>query len=749
MAMKMPAFALLSGCSFILLVAQQLPVARAVDNGVGLTPPMGWRHWKAFAAHIDQSIMENMMDELVTKRPVDGVPTSLAELGYIYAGLDDHWQNCTRTCANGTQVPSWWMNNDFDYFGCGPHGHFNNSGSTVPPWHASVTTADRPYGWPQVDEHRFPDLKGMVAKAHTQGLRAGWYFGNYQCRDAMGNGPWDVNGKPNCTGSKATHDQKCERWDMARVTEGAVAAIKYYGFDSVKLDSGFPVGSNLSKWHELLNATGRPVMVENCHQGAEAPGMEDTEGNFNNCSGLTDVSDCPFNFWRTTGDPEPGWGTIMRELNSMRAVQNTQYSLAKRAGAPAFNAIDAPPRSRPGGFAYPGTMVVGDGSMTLHENQVHFGGWCIVSSPMILAFNLSDTARRELVWDTITNKEAIQVRTRPCCRRCYCWATKSCHAAVQVNQAWAGHPGAQVIHSAGNNSQVEVWWKPLGAQRTAIFVLNTQNKDAAAVQPQSQRPAAASLEMVGCNSSRASQRWSLSSGTDPAGDGSVTHVNQSVMGQACCWSIHGCSIKPGAPVGCAGGCKPDPDPATCKSKPCGCNSAFQLQKDGSIKVPMDGVGSCLTVSAGDKLTVTSCAAAATASLGNKATPQTFQVERVGAYPPGNPLYTISQGSKCVDSNGGIGPGPAPPPPGPAGTGASIKIPLSALRLGLPAGAEVKVRDVWAKADLPNAKSDGALSADVPFHGSRFFVLMPAGDAKWPLPFELAAWMRQKPPPTPP
>ena len=46
----------------------------------------------------------------------------------------------------------------------------------------------------------------------------------------------------------------------------------------MKLDSGFPVGSNLSKWHELLNATGRPVMVENCHQGGEAPGMVDTQG---------------------------------------------------------------------------------------------------------------------------------------------------------------------------------------------------------------------------------------------------------------------------------------------------------------------------------------------------------------------------------------------------------------------------------------------------------------------------------------
>ena len=70
----------------------------------------------------------------------------------------------------------------------------------------------------------------------------------------------------------------------------------------------------------------------------------------------------------------------------MRSVQNTQYPLAKRAGAPDFNAVNATPRSRPGGFAYPGTMVVGDGSMTLHENQVHFGGpLCVPARDVIRA----------------------------------------------------------------------------------------------------------------------------------------------------------------------------------------------------------------------------------------------------------------------------------------------------------------------------------------------------------------------------
>jgi hypothetical protein len=274
------------------------PKAQAVDNGIGLTPPMGWRHWKAFYAHISQDIMEKMMDELVTKYPVDGVPTTLAELGYIYAGLDDHWQNCTRICANGSVVPSWLSG---DYQCCkNAQGKCDNTGSHVLPWYDDDHR-------PMVDEHRFPDMKGMVAKAHGLGLRAGWYMGNYQCADG-----WPKNA------------------DIPALAKGSVDAIKEYGFDSVKLDSGFPVAANLSLWAQLLNDSGRPVMIENCHQGADGPGMHIPDAG--RCTGLVgpdSVSDCPFNFWRTTGDPEPGWGTIMRELNTLRAVVNPAYASGK------------------------------------------------------------------------------------------------------------------------------------------------------------------------------------------------------------------------------------------------------------------------------------------------------------------------------------------------------------------------------------------------------------------------------------
>ena len=393
----------------------------AIDNGIGLTPPMGWRAWKAFYANINQSRMEMMMDALVEK--IDGV--SLASLGYIYVGLDDHWQNCTRICPNGTVIPSWKMHNDFDYQGCDNkwHNGTNNTGSVALPWYDDD-------GTPIVDLHRFPDMKSMVDKAHRMGLRAGWYFGNYQCRDAVGG----------------------KKWNMTKLAEGSVRAIVEYGFDSVKLDSGFPVASNLTLWADLLNASGRPVMIENCHQGGDAPGIASDARNDHACTGLTSpVSDCPFNFWRTTGDPEPGWGTIMRELNSLRDVSNKNFPPAKRPGSP--NYMSNPPRSRPGGFAYPGTLEVGDGSMTFDENAVHFGAWCITSSPLILAFDLTDKKRRDLVWPIITNTEALY-----------------------VSQTWAGHPGEQVLSSLGSNGAIEVWTKPLGSNQTALFLINTADK---------------------------------------------------------------------------------------------------------------------------------------------------------------------------------------------------------------------------------------------------------------------------------
>ena len=69
--------------------------ALAIDNGLGRKPPMGWRSWNLYGEKVNQSLLQHTMDGMVArKRKVDGVLTSLCDLGYCDVGLDDNWQDC-------------------------------------------------------------------------------------------------------------------------------------------------------------------------------------------------------------------------------------------------------------------------------------------------------------------------------------------------------------------------------------------------------------------------------------------------------------------------------------------------------------------------------------------------------------------------------------------------------------------------------------------------------------------------------
>ena len=47
--------------------------------------------------------------------------------------------------------------------------------------------------------------------------------------------------------------------------------------------------------------------------------------------------------------------------------------------------------------------------LTVTEARSHFGAWAIVSSPLILGLNLTDVAEVQKHWETITNRDAIEV----------------------------------------------------------------------------------------------------------------------------------------------------------------------------------------------------------------------------------------------------------------------------------------------------------------------------------------------------
>ncbi len=90
MVMKKPGLFLLSvltiasaGCFF---------QAKALNNGLAKTPPMGWNSWNIFHENINETQIKQIADAIVT--------SGMRDAGYIYLNLDDNWMATSRD-ANG------------------------------------------------------------------------------------------------------------------------------------------------------------------------------------------------------------------------------------------------------------------------------------------------------------------------------------------------------------------------------------------------------------------------------------------------------------------------------------------------------------------------------------------------------------------------------------------------------------------------------------------------------------------------
>lgn len=67
-----------------------------LGNGLGLTPQMGWNSWNHFACKIEEKLIKETADAMVS--------TGLSALGYKYVNLDDCWAELNRD-SQGNLVP--------------------------------------------------------------------------------------------------------------------------------------------------------------------------------------------------------------------------------------------------------------------------------------------------------------------------------------------------------------------------------------------------------------------------------------------------------------------------------------------------------------------------------------------------------------------------------------------------------------------------------------------------------------------
>ena len=77
---------------FLLLLVAASAV-QALNNGLGLVPPMGWNSWNAFNCDIDEAKIKKAAEMLM----------QFQEVGYTYLNLDDCWMSPNRT-SDGNYV---------------------------------------------------------------------------------------------------------------------------------------------------------------------------------------------------------------------------------------------------------------------------------------------------------------------------------------------------------------------------------------------------------------------------------------------------------------------------------------------------------------------------------------------------------------------------------------------------------------------------------------------------------------------
>ena len=245
----------------------------------------GWRSWNCFHNSVTQAKMEAVMDAMVGIQPGGG-GGSLRSLGYESVGLDDMWQAC----------------------GKGFNGSFHDSAGS-PLWN-NVT---------------FPDPVSMVAKAHSLKLKAGWCEWRLECslcvsltppRACVSHGAAFAADMNNCDCMEAGLDAAFAE----KIYEQSVKMLASQKWDGVKLD-GCSQFHNTTKWASLMEATGRPITVENC-------------GNTHPPTAVPDPSwghdgQCPYNWFRSSTDINPSWASIMNNLASTVRFQDPQNPLSK------------------------------------------------------------------------------------------------------------------------------------------------------------------------------------------------------------------------------------------------------------------------------------------------------------------------------------------------------------------------------------------------------------------------------------
>ena len=330
----------------------QTPAANAEDNGVGLTPALGWSSWSFVRHNPTATTIDAEADAMKS--------SGLAAAGFQYVNVDDFWYQCP-----GSQGPN-------------------------------VDTNGR---W-VTDTTKFPGgIQAVAGHVHADGLKFGLYVTPGISAQAVAKNTAILGTTYHAKDIATTATEKnynCHGMVGIDYTKpGAQAFVNSWadqfaswGVDYVKIDGvGTSDVPDIKAWSAALRQTGRPIHLE--LSNSLAIGSASTWAQYSNG-------------WRTGGDIECyscESGGSSYPLTHWASVQSRFAAVANWQ-----------PYGGPGAFNDYDSLEVGNGGndgLTAPERQSMMSLWAMGASPLILGTDLTHLDATDLSYLTNTRVLAV------------------------------------------------------------------------------------------------------------------------------------------------------------------------------------------------------------------------------------------------------------------------------------------------------------------------------------------------------
>lgn len=296
----------------------------AVGDKLALTPPMGWNSWYIHRSGVTEENMRRATDAMVE--------SGMADFGYMYVNIDDGWMKRQ-----------------------GDTPYRDNDGAMLP-------------------NSKFPDIKGMVDRIHSRGLRAGLYTSP---------GPWT------CAGYLGTY--KHEEKDAAKYAEWGFDFLKYDWCSYGRLITKEKKLEEYTKPYKLmggiLKKQNRDIVHNLCQYGQKEVWQWGGEVG-GHC-------------WRTTGDIEFATGKRLPYFYHIGFMNAKHWEYAK-----------------PGEWNDPDYILIGviwsrqtkkhePVGLTPHEQFSYMSMWCLMAAPLVYSGDMAQLDEQTL--NVLCNAEVIAI----------------------------------------------------------------------------------------------------------------------------------------------------------------------------------------------------------------------------------------------------------------------------------------------------------------------------------------------------